>query len=467
MATDQLLPGSPQQQSLLRTIASLYAGDDRILAILVFGSLGRGTWDAYSDLDLAVVVRDDVQVDIPGELSRVSAACAERGERALFAEAAGDEGYLVLESLSCIALRYHSLQSMSPYVLEGWHVLVGSLDAETITAAARAASNPEPTLGHHVHRALWLALGVDVALQRRQFWAALPALERMRGALLDVFAATHGSKRAYRVFEEAAPAELRAKFGRTFPQYSPNSPVDTTRSLGAALVALLDLLEHDLDNLSHDQVLLGPGEREVIGRLRARVKTVVRRQPHLFEVLDDGRRADYSVEEWDETHPRWREFVACLETVAPEQAPFVLGETYRAHPSHLLVALQSNEVVGFIRFAVQPIGPEAKCPALVYDGVQLTEAKIHAFAVREEARGQGIGTELQRQTIVLARVLGCYQVASYSSYGRDANYQVKLSLGFGAQPEVHGDNHQGVYFIMPLRSAAGYTNNHWYDPLVS
>ena len=63
----------------------------------------------------------------------------------------------------------------------------------------------------------------------------------------------------------------------------------------------------------------------------------------------------YSIEEWDETHPRWQEFVACLELVAPEQAPFVFEEYYRAYQSVLLVALQSNEVVGFIRFAVGAI----------------------------------------------------------------------------------------------------------------
>ena len=165
-------------------------------------------------------------------------------------------------------------------------------------------------------------------------------------------------------------------------------------------------------------------------------------------------KADYSIEEWDETHPRWNEFVACLETAAPDQAPFVFEKYRQAHPSHLLVALQSNEVIGFIRFAVQPIGPEAQCPPLCFDGVPLTEAKIHAFAVREEARGQGIGTELQKQTIHRARAMGCYQVASYSSYGRDANHHIKLSLGFAAQPEVHGNNRQGVYFLMPLHSSA-------------
>jgi GNAT superfamily N-acetyltransferase len=160
----------------------------------------------------------------------------------------------------------------------------------------------------------------------------------------------------------------------------------------------------------------------------------------------------FSIEVWDEQHPRWEEFVSRIHEVAPEQAPFVFGERYRQYSSYLFVALQSNEVVGFLRFAVQPIGPEAKCPPLFLNGVQLTEAKIHAFAVREDRRGQGIGTELQRRTIHRARELGCYQVASYSSYGRDVNYHVKLSLGFGAQPEVHGDNEQGVYFIMPLRN---------------
>jgi GNAT superfamily N-acetyltransferase len=161
---------------------------------------------------------------------------------------------------------------------------------------------------------------------------------------------------------------------------------------------------------------------------------------------------NFLIEEWDETHPHWREFVDCLETVAPEQAPFVFGGCYLLYQSYLLVALQANEVVGFIRFAVQPIGPEVKCPALCLDGVQLTEAKIHAFAVRQDARGQGIGTALQRQAIRRARELGCYQLASYSSYGREANHHIKLSLGFAAQPEAHGDNRQGVYFLMPLQN---------------
>ncbi|NTV36033.1 MAG: nucleotidyltransferase domain-containing protein, partial [Anaerolineaceae bacterium] len=46
------LPGTLQHQSILRCIASHYENDPRILAVSVFGSLGRGNWDRYSDIDM-------------------------------------------------------------------------------------------------------------------------------------------------------------------------------------------------------------------------------------------------------------------------------------------------------------------------------------------------------------------------------------------------------------------------------
>lgn len=158
--------------------------------------------------------------------------------------------------------------------------------------------------------------------------------------------------------------------------------------------------------------------------------------------------APFTVEGWDETHPRWAEFVRCLEQAAPEQAPFVLGE-YASHlPCRLLVALQEAQVVGFLRFGVQAIGAEEDSPPLTLRGDLLTEAKIHAFAVREDHRGHGIGTALQQGAIAVARELGCHQLSSHSSYEREANCHVKLSLGFCALPERQGS----IRFLMPLRN---------------
>lgn len=271
MSFHAILPGSSQQQRLLQTIRACYAHDDRILAVLLFGSLGQDCGDAYSDLDLEVVVRDGVSIDMSAEIERVGAAFAEIGVPTLFTEIAGDDGYLVVDSLIGIALSYHPLKSMTPYVAEGWRALHGSLDTETIRSAASANQQVYSPLSQHVHRALWLALGIDTIVQRRLFWRALLGLERLRSALVEIFSESRHGKRAFQVFEEQGSPELKAKFAPSFPQYFPGSPVDTVRSLGNALLALLAIIEHDLDEISNDQVQLGLGERDFIDRLRRRV----------------------------------------------------------------------------------------------------------------------------------------------------------------------------------------------------
>jgi predicted nucleotidyltransferase len=55
---------------LLQQVVSYYAGDPRILSIVVFGSLGRGNWDRYSDLDLDIIIADDITIDTIHELRR-------------------------------------------------------------------------------------------------------------------------------------------------------------------------------------------------------------------------------------------------------------------------------------------------------------------------------------------------------------------------------------------------------------
>ncbi len=152
----------------------------------------------------------------------------------------------------------------------------------------------------------------------------------------------------------------------------------------------------------------------------------------------------FRIEIWKEANPRWPEFVACLNEVAPEQSSFVLGDYARHLPCTLLIAEIEGRVVGFLRFGIQAIGSEEGAPAM---GV--SEAKIHAFAVHPEARRQGIGTALQRRAIERARALGCHQLASHTSYERRENVRLKLALGFCVAPDGSGS---GIRMFMPLRS---------------
>ena len=82
------------------------------------------------------------------------------------------------------------------------------------------------------------------------------------------------------------------------------------------------------------------------------------------------------------------------------------------------------------------------------DGKALTEAKIIAFGVPPTHRRQGIGRALQENVLRRARALGCYQVRSVSRWSRQANHQLKLSMGLAVEPMKRDE--PSVAFVMPL-----------------
>ena len=116
--------------------------------------------------------------------------------------------------------------------------------------------------------------------------------------------------------------------------------------------------------------------------------------------------------------------------------------------SHMLVAtVDAQQPVGFLRFIVQRLGAGEERPSIVFKGKTLYEAKIIAFGVLPEARNQGIGRMLQEEAKLYARELGCHQIRSRSDYGNDANYHLKIDMGFAIQPSLENNS---VYFIMTL-----------------
>lgn len=154
------------------------------------------------------------------------------------------------------------------------------------------------------------------------------------------------------------------------------------------------------------------------------------------------------LELWDSTHPRWVELMTVIEEEG--QTDYVAFNADFHEASYLLVALQGEQIAGFLRAVVQPVGPDMGCPALEFKGEPLSEAKILAFAVRPAFQNEGIGRALQTELIRLARKWKCYQVRSHSDGHRKANHALKLSMGFAVHPIVRGDDKEGVYFIMPL-----------------
>ena len=154
------------------------------------------------------------------------------------------------------------------------------------------------------------------------------------------------------------------------------------------------------------------------------------------------------IEAWSPEHPGWPELRALID--GEGQRDWVAFHVEFHLSDHVLVALEEEALIGFLRFVVQEIGPDMDAARVMLNGTALTEAKILAFGVLEERRGSGVGRALQQAAIELAQGSDCYQIRSHSSGNNAANHHLKLSMGFGVHPVVRGEDRGGVYFIPPL-----------------
>src|SRR6266542_1125314 len=112
---------------------------------------------------------------------------------------------------------------------------------------------------------------------------------------------------------------------------------------------------------------------------------------------------DITIEEWSIQHARWSELLELVSQLI-QRDWFTFTAAWHAS-SHVLVALHGAEIVGFLRFVVQDIGPDMDCPAVQWKGKNLQEAKVLAFGVPSLQRRQGIGRKLQEALQPRARVL--------------------------------------------------------------
>lgn len=250
-------------QALLEHIVSHYKDDPRVLAVCLFGSLARGNWDRFSDLDLDVVITDDDRIEVMAELQSLCAAFEPLGETALMiVPDHGDAGNVVLESLAELSIRYHPLESTSPSIVDDLMLLTGRVDLQTIQAAGAANRKPPFTASStDIDRILRWAVEVTIAVRRKNGWQAVRLVQLMQDALFDIYADTRRELRAYHALDASAGDPLALRLGATLPQYSPESVRQCTSTM-------LDIFESDLDALSNHQLQLTDAQRKVIAKVR-------------------------------------------------------------------------------------------------------------------------------------------------------------------------------------------------------
>jgi len=264
MGKAKQLPGTLQHQKILQVITSFYENDPRILAILVFGSLGRGNWDCYSDLDLDVVVADGIKVDVEAELGRLNNSLAAIDEQIALVIPDEDDADVVFKSLMELSIRYHPLVNTSPNIVDSMLLLMGRIDPAAIETAgiSNRILDIEP-LNRKLDRCVRYAIEVDSALHRGYLWSAVELLGYMRHCIMELFTSSHGGKRPYQYFQKEADQKMQIRLGGTLPQYN-------LKILQGCLSNFLDILTEDLEQLTNSQSQLSESHLELLTAIRAR-----------------------------------------------------------------------------------------------------------------------------------------------------------------------------------------------------
>ncbi len=260
-------PGTRLHQALLERVVRHYQDDSRVLAVGLFGSLARGNWDEYSDLDLDIIIEEGVLIHITEELHSLCAAFHPLGERALIVVPNGDEeGDIVLQSLAELSVRYHTLATTSPNIVDSLQILAGKIDLDTVKMMGMANRPVRHSPNNHdLDRVLRWAVEVNIRVRRHHFWQAAQLLQRMRDTLVEIFAFSRGYPRAFQAFEAEADERIKADLGQTLPQHH-------LESIQAALAAMMGILENDLDELSAGQLHLDDTQRELMASVREQMR---------------------------------------------------------------------------------------------------------------------------------------------------------------------------------------------------
>ena len=242
-------PGTPRHQTLLAAIRDYYAEDSRVRAVIAFGSLARGNWYPRSDLDLDVIIADDVTLDVAVEVQALCTALQSVGEEAALIIADEDEADVVLASLMRFSIRYHTLATTHPNIVDDMLILGGSLDHATIRAAGQANRQPDDTDPQKLlDQCLRYALETAVAVEQGRLWLALEVLGRARAALMQIYAHSQGNSRYVHAMDVAAP-ELQARLGAAVPECNAGAII-------TALGHLLEIIEDDGADFGIDAPLI-------------------------------------------------------------------------------------------------------------------------------------------------------------------------------------------------------------------
>jgi predicted nucleotidyltransferase len=209
--------GTPEGRLIERLVRAAQA-DERIIALILYGSRAAGGWDDHSDVDIGLVASDEAHADLVAGARGLVASLGEP----LFLESFGDPAHLHAifadgAELELMVQRQADVDLGLPH-----RALVERAGLAGPAGRPEAASDADAER-EEVRRLVqwfWHDVGhVITALAREQPWWAHGQLEQLRGVCLDLARLDAGMPleegEPYWKVDAAVPAELLAGLTET------------------------------------------------------------------------------------------------------------------------------------------------------------------------------------------------------------------------------------------------------------
>jgi len=259
-------------RTLLERAVNYFQGDDRVVSMILGGSLSHGAVDFYSDVDLYIVARDESFEAVFDERDTAARAIGSPLFRfAVDPIPGGSRDYIVMYPGPVkLDLMYYRESEIKPdRKWTGRLVLKDdsdSLEAVISRSAGFSPDHPEPRALLEMNQKFWTwCWYVFGKIMRGELWEALDGMHTIRSdALLPLLDWTAGrSHEGYRRLERKLDPEMAARLEATVAPLETQALYD---ALQTAIALFWDLREpvFDVRGLTFDQA----SEEVVRGEIR-------------------------------------------------------------------------------------------------------------------------------------------------------------------------------------------------------
>lgn len=259
-----VLPGTKTHQQILQLLINLFRNDKNIQAFIVFGSLVRGNWDTYSDLDLDAVVTDNSKEIVQNEIKQMFDVLSSSGFNILTAfEEFPNEQVIILNSLDRIGIRFHTIADTHPVILDSMRVLCGGLSEGDIK---KSLTQGEKKIDIDLlnNKFLELAIYVPISLKRNKPMNAIFFLNKMRQILIQIYNLTHNIKREFD-FEQQMDFPLKESFYLTYPECK-------KEEIEKAFIKLLDMYQFNIKKISLNKINLTKNQLLLLDKVQRSIQ---------------------------------------------------------------------------------------------------------------------------------------------------------------------------------------------------